>query len=556
MSGDRGSEGGAPALDARSPMDSGATREARCVVMTSLLDAATAFQRFQTMSCHDGALGFSIDISRMCFAEAELDALGKALEAALAAMAALEGGAIANPDENRMVGHYWLRTPELAPTDAIRDAIETTRDAVQRLAERVLTGAVKPPSAARFRDAVIVGIGGSSLGPMLVHEAIASDRGLRLHFVDNTDPEGIDRLVERLDLAATLTVVISKSGGTKETQNGMLELAHAYARRDLALGAHAVAITQQGSRLSAFASEHGFVAELPMWDWVGGRTSVTSAVGLLPTALAGGDITALLDGARAMDALTRTPEPKANPAALLAAAWYLTGDGIGSRNMVLLPYKDRLALTSRYLQQLVMESLGKSTDLDGDEVHQGLTVYGNKGSTDQHAYVQQLLDGPDDFFVTFLEVLRDREGESIDVEPGVTTGDYLSGFLQGTRRALAERGRASITITFEALDARSMGALIALYERAVGLYASLVGINAYHQPGVELGKKAAADVLTLQAALLGVLDATPKTAAALARAAGRDDALTALSILRHLAANGRARTTREGPPSAWTFTAP
>ena len=203
-----------------------------------------------------------------------------------------------------------------------------------------------------------------------------------------------------------------------------------------------------------------------------------------------------------MDAEGRNAFRK-NPAALLAAAWHLAGDGKGARNMVLLPYKDRLALTSRYLQQLVMESLGKRDNLAGERVHQGLTVYGNKGSTDQHAYVQQLLDGPDDFFVTFLEVLTDREGPSLEVEPGVTSGDYLVGFLHGTRRALAERGRGSLTITFDAMDARRMGALIALYERAVGIYANLVGINAYHQPGVESGKRAAADVLALQAKLLG-----------------------------------------------------
>lgn len=221
--------------------------------------------------------------------------------------------------------------------------------------------------------------------------------------------------------------------------------------------------------------------------------------------------------------------------------------------MVLLPYKDRLALTSRYLQQLVMESLGKRENIAGDTVHQGLTVYGNKGSTDQHAYVQQLLDGPDDFFVTFIEVLRDRDGDSIEVEPGVTSGDYLSGFLQGTRRALYERDRGSITLTFEVFDARRMGALIALYERAVGLYATLIDINAYHQPGVESGKKAAADVLAFQAKLLTELSDTPQTAEALANAAGNDDVVTAISILRHLAANGRATRSGEGPPWTWRF---
>jgi len=177
--------------------------------------------------------------------------------------------------------------------------------------------------------------------------------------------------------------------------------------------------------------------------------------------------------------------------------------------MVLLPYKDRLLLFSRYLQQLIMESIGKEKDLSSRVVNQGLSVYGNKGSTDQHAYVQQLREGVNNFFVTFIEVLQDRSGEPLMVEPGVTSGDYLAGFLQGTREALSEAGRESMTITVEKIDARTIGVLIALYERAVGLYASLVNINAYHQPGVEAGKKAAGQVLALQQEIIALLRARP-----------------------------------------------
>ena len=153
--------------------------------------------------------------------------------------------------------------------------------------------------------------------------------------------------------------------------------------------------------------------------------------------------------------------------------------------MVILPYKDSLLLFSRYLQQLVMESLGKEKDLDGNKVCQGIAVYGNKGSTDQHAYVQQLREGVPNFFATIVEVLEDRRGKSIEVEPGITSGDYLSGFLQGTRQALYENNRDSITLTVVQVSPPIVGALIALYERAVGLYANLVNVNAYHQPGLE-----------------------------------------------------------------------
>ncbi len=113
---------------------------------------------------------------------------------------------------------------------------------------------------------------------------------------------------------------------------------------------------------------------------------------------------------------------------LLALMWFYAGEGRGEKDMVILPYKDRLALFSKYLQQLVMESLGKAKDLEGQEVHQGIAVYGNKGSTDQHAYVQQLRDGVLNFFVTFIEVSKDRHEPRLEVEPGVTSGDYLARF--------------------------------------------------------------------------------------------------------------------------------
>src|SRR6185295_3983193 len=167
-----------------------------------------------------------------------------------------------------------------------------------------------------------------------------------------------------------------------------------------------------------------------------------------------------------------------------------------------------LMLFSKYLQQLVMESLGKEFDLDGKVVNQGIAVYGNKGSTDQHAYVQQLREGVNNFFVTFIEVLKDRDTKTtLEVEPGITAGDYLQGFFLGTRDALTEKDRQSITLTVPDVSPRTMGMLIALYERVTGLYASLVNINAYHQPGVEAGKKAAGTVLKLQGEILELLGA-------------------------------------------------
>ena len=173
--------------------------------------------------------------------------------------------------------------------------------------------------------------------------------------------------------------------------------------------------------------------------------------------------------------------------------------------MVVLPYKDRLELFSKYLQQLIMESLGKERDLDGNVVNQGIVVLGNKGATDQHSYVQQLRDGLNNFFAIFIEVLKDGDGKTLMVDLGVSSGDYLHSFYLGTRGALAENNRELITITVNEVSPFVIGVLIALFERAVGFYASLVNINAYNQPGVEAGKKAAGQVIQIQSRILEFL---------------------------------------------------
>jgi glucose-6-phosphate isomerase len=325
----------------------------------------------------------------------------------------------------------------------------------------------------------------------------------------------------------------------------MLEAEAAWSRAGLDFAKHTVAVTGAGSELDKYAASHGWLRRFPMWDWVGGRTSELCAVGLLPAALQGLDIDGMLAGAKACDEVTRQPDTARNPAALLALMWHFLGEGRGRKDMVVLPYKDRLELFSKYLQQLVMESLGKELDLDGKMVNQGLSVYGNKGSTDQHAYVQQLREGVLNFFAVFIEVLRDRAGESLCVEPGVTSGDYLSGFLLGTREALYEKGRQSITLTVRDVSAFTIGMLIALFERAVGLYASLININAYHQPGVEAGKKAAGAVIALQGKVLAYLSdkkGHPLTSAQIASGIGAHDGFeTVFKICEHLAANGRVK---------------
>ncbi|HBL15120.1 MAG TPA: glucose-6-phosphate isomerase [Cyanobacteria bacterium UBA11162] len=509
------------------------------------MDASSLWQRYQDWLYYHEGLGFYLDVSRMRFDDAFVESMQPKFQKAFADMAALEAGAIANPDENRMVGHYWLRDPDLAPTSELRQEITTTLEQIETFTAKVHNGTLHPPGASKFTDILSIGIGGSALGPEFVADALAPIfPPLAIHFIDNTDPAGIDAILTQLQdrLASTLVLVISKSGGTPETRNGMIEVQKAYESQNLDFAPHAVAITGKDSNLDKLAKSQGWLATFPMYDWVGGRTSELSAVGLVPAALQGINIRQMLDGAKEMDAATRKHDLKENPAALLALSWYFAGNGKGEKDMVILPYKDSLLLFSRYLQQLVMESLGKENDLEGNRVYQGIAVYGNKGSTDQHAYVQQLREGVPNFFVTFIEVLEDRQGTSPDVEPGVTSGDYLSGLLQGTRQALYENQRDSITVTIPQVNPRTVGALIALYDRAVGFYGFLVNINAYHQPGVEAGKKAAAAILNLQKRVLQVLqkETAPISLSELAEKVDASDQIEAIyKILRHLQANKR-----------------
>ena len=509
-------------------------------IILETMASSSLWQRFQNYFLRYDDLDFSIDISRMKFPDDFFDKMQPRIDKAFAAMRELESGAIANPDEKRMVGHYWLRNPALAPNAQLRADIEETNERIKKFAADVHAGKIVTEDGKRFQHILLIGIGGSALGPQFIADALGSSRDpMDIYFFDNTDPDGFDRVFDKIDnrYPRTLVVVISKSGGTKETRNGMVEAEAKFKSAGLQFGKHAVAVTGVGSELDKHAEKNGWLARFPMHDWVGGRTSVMSAVGLVPMALQGFNIDKFLAGAAAMDERTRVADVAQNAAMLLALMWFYAGNGKGEKDMVILPYKDRLALFSKYLQQLVMESLGKEKDLDGKIVHQGIAVYGNKGSTDQHAYVQQLRDGVLNFFVTFIEVRKDRRGAAFEVEDGITSGDYLQGFLRGTRSALYESGRESITVSIPEVNAFNVGALIALYERAVGFYGSLININAYHQPGVEAGKKAATKLLHLQNQVREKLSADAgKTAEEIARSIDADPE-DVFHVLRHLASN-------------------
>ncbi len=460
------------------------------------------------------AAGVELDFRRMQLPKNVKHHYGPPLASAAWEMRDIEQGDKTNVDEDREVGHYWLRYLDGAPPNAsgvVTAAVAENKRAIddtREFHEDVFKG--------NFDKILWIGIGGSGLGPQMLYNVLRKPGAKpTMFFFDNTDPDGFKRTLKgiRLEeggLEKTLTVVVSKGGSTPETANGMQVAREAYAKDGVSFEKHAVAITQEGSKLHNEAA--GWLRRFPLWRWIGGRTSLFSPVGILPATLLGFDVDELRAGAAEMDKEAIGKKKKdeeernareftTNPALQLAATWYNTVETRGLRNMVVLPYCDRLATLSKYLQQLIMESLGKNG--------KGITVFGNKGSTDQHAYVQQLREGYADFFATFVRVRAvDLDDDFVlDSKAEVTAGDYLAAFQEGTAQALSDAGRPSMRLTIERLDERSLGALVALFERAVGYYGALIGINTYHQPGVETGKKAAGSILDVQQWLIAFLRA-------------------------------------------------
>lgn len=491
----------------------------------------------------DGTTGFSLDVTGMNYSYSELDKLNAKFADAHEEMKKIEAGEVKNIDEQRQVTHF---------TDRIDYTSSELFNSVQEFAEKIRSGKIKGSTGKKFESAVINGIGGSALGPQLANFAINGpywnelsnekrNGYLKIYFTDNTDTAGVADIVSTVDLESTLILSISKSGGTQETKNNLTAFEELYEATGLDFVKHACAITMEGSKLDNYAKSANWLKVFPMAESIGGRTSETSIVGHLPAALAGINFKELLEGACHMDELTRSPEVSENPSYLLASMWYTAGRGKGEKNMIIVPYSDRLVLLSRYLQQLVMESLGKELDRDGNTVHQGLNVFGNKGGTDAHAFIQQLNDGKNDFFITFIEVMKDAM--DIPIEEGIYMGDYLHGFQGGLATALMNKDRQVIQMRIDEVNEFNLGMLIALYERAVAFYAELININAFHQPGVEAYKKASKEIISLLQSVNGKipeLSGESGTSAELAEKAGFENKVADFDgILAKFAENTR-----------------
>ncbi|MEO8578281.1 MAG: glucose-6-phosphate isomerase, partial [Gemmatimonadales bacterium] len=360
----------------------------------------------------------------------------------------------------------------------------------------------------RYFDVVILGIGGSALGPIMLRTALRpsgwnmlSDKARggnpRLHVLDNVDPETIGALLARLDLAHTLFVVTSKSGGTAETMSQFLIVHEAIVHATLSPKNHIVFITDPANgALRPLAVATGIPA-LDIPPSVGGRFSVLTPVGTLPAALIGIDVAKLLDGAADMakrcDAATHLAE---NPAGVYATLQWLADTRHGKPINVMMPYSDPLRDFADWFVQLWAESLGKLKP-DGSSV--GQTPLAALGATDQHSQVQLFMEGPKDKVVSFIAVderkvdLTIPHGFKTVKELGYLGGHTLAELIDVERRAtagaLAKRGRPNLTIHVERVDEWHVGGLIMLLEIATAYAGQLYGIDAFNQPGVELGKQ-------------------------------------------------------------------
>jgi len=354
-------------------------------------------------------------------------------------------------------------------------------------------------------DAVILGIGGSSLGPLAIHHAARHPflgPGRRMHFLDNSDPDTVGAILETLDPAATLFVAITKSGSTAETAS---QLMIAWDRAERGLGArardHFVFVTDPERGDLRRLARSLDVPSFPVPTEVGGRFSVLSAVGLVPAAIAGVDPLALLEGARRVRRACLESDILENPAALLAAVAWLLDTRHDRHVHVVLTYSDRLAPVGAWFRQIWAESLGKRR-ASGPPA--GPTPVDARGATDQHSLLQLLVQGPPDKLVIFLDV-RSRRAVTVprifeDLPSfGYLGGQRLADLIASQRRAtemsLALAGTPSMSLTVDDASPGSLGALFYLLEVSTAVAGSLYEVNPYDQPGVEEGKELACGLL-------------------------------------------------------------
>ena len=359
----------------------------------------------------------------------------------------------------------------------------------------------------RYDDVVVLGIGGSALGPIALRTALrppswnalpdAARDGLpRLHVLDNVDPRTIAALLRQVSLQRTLFIVTSKSGGTAETMAQFLVVLGRLRDAGLAAREHVVFVTDPEKGALRALAQRDHIPALAIPPNVGGRFSVLTPVGLLPAALIGIDVAQLLEGAGAMRDRCRSDALDTNPAGVFATLQWLSDTALGKGTHVLMPYSDALRDLADWFVQLWAESLGKH-DAEGQGI--GPTPLAALGATDQHSQVQLFMEGTANKTVTFVTVAEPDDDVIIPaLEPDVKELSYLGNHSlfellsierRATAGALARRGRPNMTLTLDQVDGWHVGGLFMLLELATVYAGALYGVNPLDQPGVELGKQ-------------------------------------------------------------------
>ncbi len=503
-------------------------------------------ERAQRMSVT--ACDLHLDFSKNLLGENALSKLVQLTEhlRLAARTAAMFAGETINVTEERAVLHTALRgstAPALAlHGTSIRAEVERGLHAMATCVDALETQRWRGFGGDPISDVVNIGIGGSHLGPQLACEALRYEHSgsLRIHFVSNVDGGALERVLRPLDPGKTLFIVASKSFTTSETllnARSARAWLRAGAGTEEAIAKHFIAITARPQQAQAF----GIAPEniLPMWDWVGGRYSLWSTIGLpLACALGMHGFRELLAGARAMDEHFCSALPLQNLPTLLGLLSVWNTNFLGAQSQAIVPYDDRLNHLPAYLQQLEMESNGKRVDLDGREldIHTAPVIWGGLGTDAQHAFFQLLHQGtrriPVDFILPLTHARAPREHHDMLVANCIAQAEALmcgrahepaanAVLTDDAAHNLARHreqpgNRPSNLITMTALDARSFGALLAAYEHKTFVTGVIWRINSFDQWGVELGKQLAGNILDdIEAGAPG--DHDPSTTQAIAR---------------------------------------
>ena len=501
----------------------------------ALLDAAAALSeeridhlfseapdRADRYRCEAG--GLSLDFSKHLLND---DAWQSLLELASVralpeAFSSLTTGEMINTSEQRPALHTLLRGTEANRHLEKTGAVQKTLSRMAALVEAIHNGQTTGATGKRFTDVVNLGIGGSDLGPRLIYDALKGPEApLRAHFVANIDPEDLDRVLRPLDPESTLCVICSKSFTTEETLSNAA-LARDWLQiggiQDDALGQHLIAVTTQVERAEQWhiPPAHCF----PIWDWVGGRYSLWSAIGIsIPLALGWPAFQQLLEGARAMDAHTAAVSPGENVPMIMALLELWQTHYLGADTHAVLPYAQKLARLPDFLQQLTMESNGKRVSSEGERLEHDTApvLWGSAGTMGQHSYYQLLHQGTRSFTADIILPLRSGAGDrdarqalaahalaqsrALMVGRSTEDADKL-----GRERDVDESvsrqfelpgNRSHSLLLIDTLTPERLGALIAAYEHKTYFLAVLLGINAFDQWGVELGREIAADMREL-----------------------------------------------------------